>query len=294
MKKIALLLALVMCLSSMLVACNGEPADTTAVSEITEIPGTTELPETTETTEATPDPEPEFTSVNLEFNDAKLCTSKYESHGEGGFNTYAAWVSTNYIEIDGWYGIEYELAAHKLLQSIAFYNANKQYISGVGTTSMLDVATTVMGFVMVPENAKYVRFVGYTGYSDMPAYTDCFVNVFTEKEDYDLAYGKSEYRELVVACLGDSLTEGDYGSNPAGTMNRKYKNYPYYLSKALGCKTVNYGKCGATSKSFYQNFYQNGSVDITKADVVVIMLGTNRGLEGEYMAEEIVKILKNK
>ena len=293
MRKIALIMALVLCFGSTLVACNDEPADTTVPqSQGTPeaIPDTTEAPTTcptapSETTSPTPEPEePEFTALDLEFGSSQLCTSKRQASGEGAFAAYSSWVSTDYIEIDGWYGIEYELAAHKLLQSVAFYTAEKQYISGIGTTSMIGTVTTVTGFTVVPENAKYVRFINYTSAGgDMPAYTDNFVNVYEAKEDYDAAYGESEYRELVIACLGDSLTEGDYGSTKAGVANRKYKNYPYYLSKALGCKTLNYGKCGANSQSFYENFYAAGQVDISDADVIVIMLGTNRGLEGTYL-----------
>ena len=302
MKKIAFIMALILCIGGTLVACNDEPADTTApqIPDTTEkTPDTTteETPDTTEpastttsptappeTTSPTPEPEdPEFTALDLKFSSTQLCTSKREPKGEGALSSYTAWVSTDYIEINGWYGFEYELAAHKLLQSVAFYTADKQYISGIGTTSMIGTVTTVTGFTVVPENAKYVRFINYTSAGgDMPAYTDNFVNVYETKEDYDEAYGKSEYRELVIACLGDSLTEGDYGSTKAGVANRKYKNYPYYLSKALGCKTLNYGKCGANSQSFYNNIYKAGQVDISEADVILLMLGTNRGLEGEY------------
>ena len=311
MRKIAFMLALVMCLGSMFVACNDNPADTTAPDLNTteavapdttteKTPDTTEkapdttVNDTTDTTSAptettepipTPDPEPEFTSLKMTFNQTSLCTSTYDGKGEGGFNSYTAWVSTDYIEINGWYGFEYEMAAHKKLMSVAFYTADKQYISGIGTTSMLGTVTTVSGFTTIPENAKYVRFINYTSAGgDMPAYTDHFVNVFMDKENYDMVYGESEYRELVIACLGDSLTEGDYGSNTAGVANRKYKNYPYYLSKALGCKTINYGKCGANSQSFYDSYYNKDQVDISEADVIVIMLGTNRGLEGDYQS----------
>ncbi len=304
MKKIAFILAILMCLGSMLVACNDEPADKSAdhTPNTTEAPETTEAPDdvtdpsdTTEAPDDVTDPsdttgsqdiivdvKPVSHPISLSFNETNLCTSKYDGKGEGGFNSYTAWVSTGYIDISEWYGIEYELAAHQRLQSVAFYTADKQYISGIGTTSMLTSATTVMGFAVVPENAKYARFISYTGHGDMPAYADSFVNGYADKENYDMAYGESEYRELVIACLGDSLTEGDYGSDKPGTANRHYKNYPYYLSKALGCTTVNYGKCGANSQSFYESYYKAGKVDITDADVIVIMLGTNRGLEGEY------------
>jgi lysophospholipase L1-like esterase len=40
--------------------------------------------------------------------------------------------------------------------------------------------------------------------------------------------------------------------------------------------------CGANAESFYRECYLSDRVDITDADVILIMLGTNRGLSGDY------------
>lgn len=86
---------------------------------------------------------------------------------------------------------------------------------------------------------------------------------------------------MEIACLGDSLTEGDYGVyGKSGIANIQKKNYPYFLSKILKCNVKNYGKCGFTSTS-YLEYYKSGKVDIKSADTVIIMLGTNGGLSAK-------------
>ncbi len=240
--------------------------------------------------------EPVSTPVDLAYISSMICTSERDPKGEGKFGSYSAWVSTDYLETDGWYGIEYELAAHRSLQSIAFYDENKTYISGIGTASMLTTVTTTAGFTVVPEGAKYVRFINYRNTGNaVPTYTDQFVNAYATKKDYDLAYDKSDYRDLVIACLGDSLTEGDYGIITPGLINRGYKNYPYFLAKELGCQTINHGRCGANTETFYKDHYATGLADISDADVILLMLGTNKGLDGTYKTyyETLINEIQN-
>ncbi len=82
---------------------------------------------------------------------------------------------------------------------------------------------------------------------------------------------------MIIACLGDSLTEGDYGVwGKSGIANVQDKNYPYFLSKILGAEVRNFGKCGYTATS-YLNYYSKGNVAVSDADVIIIMLGTNGG-----------------
>ncbi len=82
---------------------------------------------------------------------------------------------------------------------------------------------------------------------------------------------------MIIVCLGDSLTEGDYGVfGKRGIANVQKENYPYFLEKYLNAETRNYGKCGYRS-SDYLRFYEDGNVDLENADVIIIMLGTNGG-----------------
>ena len=86
---------------------------------------------------------------------------------------------------------------------------------------------------------------------------------------------------MKILCIGDSLTEGDYGYKyQRCVMNRHPENYPYFLGKILGVETVNAGKCGFTS-SKYLEYYKAGNVTAKGADVVIILLGTNGGLDPE-------------
>ena len=78
-----------------------------------------------------------------------------------------------------------------------------------------------------------------------------------------------------IICIGDSLTEGDYGSEPEGTANVKPQSYPYFLQKYLGTNTnvINAGKCGFTAVVYWERTLK--TLDVENADVIVIMLGTN-------------------
>ena len=84
-----------------------------------------------------------------------------------------------------------------------------------------------------------------------------------------------------ICCLGDSLTEGDYGVfGKSGIANVQPENYPYFLSQITGCEVRNFGKCGYTATT-YLNHYKEGYVNLEGADAVVILLGSNGGHETE-------------
>lgn len=84
-----------------------------------------------------------------------------------------------------------------------------------------------------------------------------------------------------ICCLGDSLTEGDYGIfGKSGIANVQPEGYPYFLDKITGCTVKNFGKSGYTATS-YLDHYRAGHVDLQGADTVIIMLGTNGGLDPE-------------
>lgn len=81
----------------------------------------------------------------------------------------------------------------------------------------------------------------------------------------------------IICCLGDSLTEGDYGIyGKSGIANVQPEGYPYFLSKLTGCEVRNFGKCGYTATSYLRH-YKEGYVNLKGADAVIIMLGSNGG-----------------
>lgn len=81
---------------------------------------------------------------------------------------------------------------------------------------------------------------------------------------------------LHCAFIGDSLTEGDYGS-VGGTINLQPLNYPYYFKAITGWTGTNFGKSGFTTKNVWDSIVSTMNLSI-KYNVVIIMLGTNAGL----------------
>ncbi len=77
-----------------------------------------------------------------------------------------------------------------------------------------------------------------------------------------------------IVCIGDSLTQGDYGSNPPGTMNVKDENYPFFLAEITGADVFNAGACGR-SASLYWSEIQNRVALSENTEMILIMLGTN-------------------
>ena len=62
----------------------------------------------------------------------------------------------------------------------------------------------------------------------------------------------------------------------------------------MNCEVRNYGKCGANSTSYIE-YYRSKKPDVTNSDIIIIMLGTNGGLDPEHDSQantdfdEIVK-----
>jgi len=215
--------------------------------------------------------------LTIRFKKGTLTASGLEGNTEGTDVTYSGWTATTNQKLENCYGIYFNLAAHKSIMSVAFYDADGNYISGVGTNSMNNYATSVSGFVVCPENAARVRFLGFLGTDVMPKFDNSLVICFSDEESYNAARAMYPFAGLKIACLGDSLTEGDYGplTDYGG---RKFENYPYYLSMLTGADTTNFGRCGATSTSYLNDYYYAGKIDITESDVILLMLGTNKGL----------------
>ena len=284
MKKILLIALALAC-------CLGSFSSCATKQESTEATENTEITETTETVEAIVDSGENgdieayiAKDVDLFFTELDTVGSKKSAKGnyvEGASVKYARWVSTKFVDISEYYALKYELAAHNYLMSIAFFDAERKYISGVGTESFLGTATVVAGYTLVPESAKYARFTDFQGVVGGTNPIDSmFVKAYGNKTSYETDRALEKYADLKIACIGNSLTEGDYGSGQKGVANKQLLNYPYYLAKSLGCQTINYGLCGKNAKNYYTDYYTKA--DISDCDIILVMLGTNKGLDGDY------------
>lgn len=94
----------------------------------------------------------------------------------------------------------------------------------------------------------------------------------------------NEFNDYKVICCGDSLTCGDYGSEPEGTANTQEENYPYFLAKYLGKENkvdvINLGVNGSTPATWYSKFNENKALfefATNKRIVVTMMFGANGG-----------------
>ncbi len=82
---------------------------------------------------------------------------------------------------------------------------------------------------------------------------------------------------MVICCIGDSLTEGDYGVfGKRCIANVHAENYPYFLAELTGAEVRNFGKCGWRASNMLE-WYEQGGINLEGADKVIIMLGTNGG-----------------
>ena len=103
----------------------------------------------------------------------------------------------------------------------------------------------------------------------------------------------------IIVCIGDSLTEGDYGiKGKRGIANVQEKGYPYFLERIMDCEARNFGKCGYTSVN-YLKYYKEGNVKLCGADAIVVMLGTNGALDldadtqGNRDYHELISLLRH-
>ena len=156
----------------------------------------------------------------------------------------------------------------------AVYYDGTRYLSSSTVTAEPQNGFTRLIASNIPENATKIRFIAFEStLSDgiRPASVAAAEISLVEQEEENSLKGKN------IVCIGDSLTEGDYGSNPAGTMNVHAENYPYFLAEITGANVKNAGRCGYSAELYYNN--QLSKVALSEeTDLVLIMLGTNNGL----------------
>lgn len=91
---------------------------------------------------------------------------------------------------------------------------------------------------------------------------------------------------MIICCIGDSLTEGDYGvKNMRGMANVHKENYPFFLAQLTGAEVRNFGRCGWRSSDMLR-WYEQGRLNLDGADKIILMLGTNGGQSAEGDSEE--------
>ncbi|MBM6615643.1 SGNH/GDSL hydrolase family protein [Desemzia sp. RIT804] len=202
---------------------------------------------------------------------------------------YTGWYSsnnqncTNYRKIK--VSLPYYLNGNVNVSGIVFFNeAGTPIASYQGDQQTPEKYLFIEKEIEVPEGASY--FIA-SQYNDGNLISNNQISVELKDAVYDLnKLAGDPITRLDVLNVGDSLTEGDYGSNPAGTKNVKPENYPYFLQKYLGCKVNNKGKSGYTATAWWVNMAQ--TIDYTQHDIMLIMLGTNGGLTDTLLEDTTI------
>lgn len=234
----------------------------------------------------------------------KTFLTRREVYTDDGWKDYTTWYST-YLDVSDakivkkatctTYGLN--------IYSYCFFDENNNFISG--HKEGVNKGWTTFTDITVPQNAKYLSCIGasnegtgldnfiveiYKEKSQQDRY-DEFLELNKEFQDtkakVDLTYNKylGMYFDNIL-CIGDSLTQGDYGSYPEGTANVHKWNYPSYLAEITRATVTNKGHCGATCVSYWNNDVP--TIDITKEyEAIYIFLGTNGGLSDTINTDAI-------
>jgi len=128
-------------------------------------------------------------------------------------------------------------------------------------------------YAHVPSNWPHLPY----GPLGVPGFPDCVVikpRDGSQEPVLDCPPKPVRADQISIACIGDSITAGVHSSGGNHT-------YPGQLQIILGDKYVvtNYGNCGSTmlkkSNKPYWNYPQWTRAQAAKADIYIVMLGTN-------------------
>ena len=196
------------------------------------------------------------------------------------------WSVTDYIalDIEKYPILQYCLSGKKGVLSAAFYDGEKNFLSGIGSSSTDEYEILIYN-AEIPKEAKYVRFSTHNAFTYSRA--EACADIGEKLNAYSTAKDKTDLSGKKIVCVGDSLTYGDYGTTVHGKGYPHAENYPYYLAKYTGASVEWYACGGYTAKALARD-YADGvfsgigrpgvSVSVKDADIVLVMLGTNGGL----------------
>ena len=199
---------------------------------------------------------------------------------DGTEHSYKGWYTSSFKECNDYkYLICEDVAFYSSvpINAISFFDKKQNYIGGINSSNITgeNIDSRYLKFngtVKIPNNAYYFK--------------DSKFNL-NGLESKNIIFGSSKENDIfeqinnldnkiknqTILCIGDSLTEGDYGSDTVGTKNVKAENYPFFLSKFLGCTVINKGKCGITATGYWNELSK--TIDYSEVTTIIIMLGTN-------------------
>lgn len=194
----------------------------------------------------------------------------YIGSNDGDIRNNDSFAGSDYIDVSIFSGMMVEIRCRMGdTFGFAFYDSNKTYISGGGTTEYPDE----YGIVRVPNGATYVRITAIIGAKEH-AYIRPIPNI------EDAIKGKSGNRErmypLSIAMFGDSITLGRDGDGDSAS--RTPYTIPYTIGKMLDVNCVNYGvgSMGYVAEGGGMNAYDKiASTELGGYDVITLCFGVN-------------------
>jgi lysophospholipase L1-like esterase len=180
------------------------------------------------------------------------------------------WVRSDYIPTGEGAEITASLKGYSTNPIVAFFDANKQYLSDVSILS--DAQRIVSVNTVVPSGVEYAIFVSQTNYDGRSFEIG---STATISEAFGIISDEIRpYKDINVVCMGDSLTAGRDGLG-----NILVHNYPYYMKETSlkDCNIKNLGAVGTTTKTYWDSHKADIDVD-ANTDLVLCMWGTNGGL----------------
>lgn len=248
-----------------------------------------------------------FVDVVKNLYDKNTTASGYIGN-DGTIYESTSFKYTDYISVNTGNKIRFTYKSDIATQSCQYYSENKNFlITGRYVTTVID---NTYQESIVPANAKYIRInlgsnqandfviVKNTAYdASLGGTSDTNISL---KDGYVFHYGDEKFIKLntvdnglflkKICCIGDSLTEGQYGVDSVTSQDMgKHDGYPYFLSRMIDCEVENLGIGGMSTKTWWQNkdsHFTPEQLDFSNYDCFIIFLGTNGGLAGNPDATE--------
>lgn len=173
----------------------------------------------------------------------------------------------------------------------AFYNANKEYVSGYGLKT--DSLYLPSPFT-IPDGCEYARFTIAKEEHVVNSWVSEINRMSVKPSNYKIVLDTEsnkiptdyEGNDICIfkkiLCIGDSLTDGFFNENNGSRLIIRERSYPTQLQKITGVECTNMGYAGYTSKQWYDAYKDT---DLSGHDCCIIQLGVNDALKSSSTAE---------
>lgn len=220
----------------------------------------------------------DFNSFEIAYTPTIEYTNKYINAGDGVIDNYTNGKVSELIDCSEWGALQFSGKSYYVLACIAFYDVSGTCVGTYPTNGDAEVVTYTNQKVVIPSNAKYVRF----GDNRDVVGGSFAINLASSIVTKDASLSWSGYK---WCAFGDSLTEVN---------DKTTKHYHDYIAELTGITVVNMGKSGTGYKRTEDEgfaFYQRIPNVPTDCDVVTIFGSGNDMSVPRAQGQTFVQIL---